>query len=192
LRKLFLDQNQLKALPPGIFKQLTRLRSLLIHANQLSELPEGVFEDLIRLKTLVIALNELSKQEIAKINATFAGRTGVTLELGDQLLGPNIDDPKEVPQGTECAICLESEGLNYKTSCGHYFHARHIAQWVRSQPKPLCPTCRQNIFTGTPRYSRTSSPQTTEPEVQERQSVDTTVMRRVRSRRGRRPARRRA
>ncbi len=72
-------------------------------------------------------------------------------------LDPMVIDPATIPKETQCAICLGDEHLNYKTSCGHYFHADELSQWITGKPVPTCPQCRQDIFSGTP--SRPASPE---------------------------------
>ncbi len=163
LRMLHLGGNQLGSLPEEI-GQLGSLKRLHLKNNQLGSLPEGIGQ-LVNLEWLYLDENNLSQREIKRVEAALP-RVDITATQQRQL-GPNID-PKDVPEGKTCAICLESEGLNYRTSCGHYFHAGELSNWLRGKKEPLCPVCRQNIFAGRP--SRSASP---------------TAMRRVRQVRGR-------
>ena len=55
---------------------------------------------------------------------------------------------RDVEEGDECAICLESfhEGDNVKLMrCHHYFHSECIDPWLINS-RALCPVCRRGIY----------------------------------------------
>ena len=55
---------------------------------------------------------------------------------------------RDVEEGDECAICLESfhEGDNVKLMrCNHYFHSECIDPWL-TKHSDLCPICKINVF----------------------------------------------
>lgn len=48
----------------------------------------------------------------------------------------------------ECNICLEKCVMSYKTSCGHYYCASCLMDWLEAEGESCsktCPNCRQNI-----------------------------------------------
>ena len=57
LRRLWLDGNRLTALPPGVFAGLGSLRELWLDGNRLTALPPGVFETLTALTDLILSGN---------------------------------------------------------------------------------------------------------------------------------------
>ena len=57
---LRLHNNQLMALPAGVFDGLTRLEELYLSGNQLTALPAGVFDGLTRLEELHLHNNQLT------------------------------------------------------------------------------------------------------------------------------------
>ncbi len=61
LNTLFLDGNQLSALPEDVFAGLGSLEELWLSSNQLSELPEDVFAGLGSLEELWLSSNQLSE-----------------------------------------------------------------------------------------------------------------------------------
>ena len=61
LKTLFLDGNQLSALPEDVFAGLGSLEELFLNHNQLSELPEDVFAGLDSLEDLFLNHNQLSE-----------------------------------------------------------------------------------------------------------------------------------
>ena len=61
LKTLFLDGNQLSALPEDVFDGLGSLEELFLNHNQLSELPEDVFDGLDSLEDLFLSNNQLSE-----------------------------------------------------------------------------------------------------------------------------------
>lgn len=55
---------------------------------------------------------------------------------------------RDVEEGDECAICLESfhEGDNVKLMrCHHYFHSECIDPWLTKHSN-LCPICKITVF----------------------------------------------
>ena len=61
LETLYLDGNQLSALPEDVFAGLGSLEELWLHQNQLSELPEDIFDGLDSLEVLWLNHNQLSE-----------------------------------------------------------------------------------------------------------------------------------
>ena len=61
LETLYLDGNQLSALPEDVFAGLGSLEELWLSSNQLSELPEDVFAGLGSLEELWLSSNQLSE-----------------------------------------------------------------------------------------------------------------------------------
>ncbi len=61
LQALWLNGNQLAALPEGIFDSLTSLQTLILSSNQLAELPDGVFDGLTSLQRLDLNNNQLAE-----------------------------------------------------------------------------------------------------------------------------------
>ncbi|MDE2677493.1 MAG: leucine-rich repeat domain-containing protein [Gemmatimonadota bacterium] len=57
LRGLYLRDNALTELPPGVFASLPRLRELELTGNGLGELPPGIFDGLANLRRLDLSLN---------------------------------------------------------------------------------------------------------------------------------------
>ncbi|CAM9121323.1 unnamed protein product, partial [Ectocarpus sp. 13 AM-2016] len=57
---LFLNDNEITALPEGIFGDLTALESLILSSNDLTTLPEGIFQNATALDYLSLHSNELT------------------------------------------------------------------------------------------------------------------------------------
>lgn len=50
----------------------------------------------------------------------------------------------EAPEGTECAICLDDAGENWRSLlCGHAFHEHCLLRWLRQARR--CPLCRMDL-----------------------------------------------
>ncbi len=67
-------------------------------------------------------------------------------------LQPNVQRATAPPDALqECVICLEKiseageEFLNYKTLCGHFFHASDLERHLRESGDIKCPLCRQDV-----------------------------------------------
>ena len=60
LTSLYLENNELSALPDGLFDKLTNLTTLNLSGNALTTLPAGLFDKLTHLTTLGIRSNALS------------------------------------------------------------------------------------------------------------------------------------
>nr|AAT70355.1 variable lymphocyte receptor [Petromyzon marinus] len=58
-QRLWLSNNQLTKLDPGVFDSLAALTFLNVGDNQLTALPEGVFDHLVNLKELNLNINQL-------------------------------------------------------------------------------------------------------------------------------------
>nr|7LA8_A Chain A, O6 variable lymphocyte receptor [Petromyzon marinus]7LA8_B Chain B, O6 variable lymphocyte receptor [Petromyzon marinus] len=58
-QRLWLSNNQLTKLDPGVFDSLTQLTTLYLSNNQLTALPAGVFDKLTQLKELGLDQNQL-------------------------------------------------------------------------------------------------------------------------------------
>lgn len=57
---------------------------------------------------------------------------------------PEIQD---IPNNTECAICLEEIKMNFVlTKCNHYFHTKCLDPWKAKSDS--CPCCRNSMTTG--------------------------------------------
>nr|3E6J_A Chain A, Variable lymphocyte receptor diversity region [Petromyzon marinus] len=61
LKELYLGSNQLGALPVGVFDSLTQLTVLDLGTNQLTVLPSAVFDRLVHLKELFMCCNKLTE-----------------------------------------------------------------------------------------------------------------------------------
>ena len=61
---LHLHGNQLtsEGLPEGVFNGMNRLQRLTLSNNQLTELPAGIFDDLIQLRRLSLNNNQLTRE----------------------------------------------------------------------------------------------------------------------------------
>lgn len=77
LRGLYLRDNALTELPPGVFASLPRLRELELTGNGLGELPPGIFEGLDSLLFLQLDNNRLDRLR----PDVFAARAVVSLRL---------------------------------------------------------------------------------------------------------------
>uniref|UniRef100_S4RIM8 LRRNT domain-containing protein n=1 Tax=Petromyzon marinus TaxID=7757 RepID=S4RIM8_PETMA len=60
LTYLTLRNNQLTALPEGVFDRLVNLQQLYLHLNRLSSIPAGMFDKLTNLKELKLYSNQLT------------------------------------------------------------------------------------------------------------------------------------
>lgn len=50
----------------------------------------------------------------------------------------------EAPEGTECAICLDDGGQDWRALlCGHAFHEHCLLRWLRQARR--CPLCRMDL-----------------------------------------------
>lgn len=50
----------------------------------------------------------------------------------------------EAPEGTECAICLDDGGQDWRALlCGHSFHEHCLLRWLRQARR--CPLCRMDL-----------------------------------------------
>nr|AAT70319.1 variable lymphocyte receptor [Petromyzon marinus]AAT70322.1 variable lymphocyte receptor [Petromyzon marinus] len=58
-QRLWLSNNQLTKLDPGVFDSLVNLQQLYLGGNQLSALPDGVFDKLTQLTNLYLHNNQL-------------------------------------------------------------------------------------------------------------------------------------
>lgn len=59
----------------------------------------------------------------------------------------SIPPPPDVPDNTECVICLEKIKTNFvQTKCNHYFHTECLAPWKAKSDS--CPCCRNSMTAG--------------------------------------------
>lgn len=76
LKSIKINDNQIKALPPALFRGLADVEILQLQNNEIAELPEKIFRDLTSLTQLVLTGNSLvtispgifSRFEGAKLN----------------------------------------------------------------------------------------------------------------------------
>jgi hypothetical protein len=68
-------------------------------------------------------------------------------EFCREIKNPINKDELEIEN--ECPICLIQMEKSVVLHCGHRFHFECIAEWhgneVKSNKKPCCPYCRENI-----------------------------------------------
>ena len=108
LEELWLNHNQLSELPEDIFDGLDNLEELWLNHNQLSELPEDVFDGLGNLKMLALYENQLG----ALPEDVFDGLESLeSLLLGDAGYGNQLSElPEDVFDGLSD---LRRLGLSY-------------------------------------------------------------------------------
>ncbi len=93
LRRLWLLDNSLEALPEDVFEGLSALTSLHLQNNGLSELPEDIFEPLGSLTTLRLESNELSElpedifEGLSGLDGLFLTLNGLSALPGDVFEG---------------------------------------------------------------------------------------------------------
>lgn len=68
LKRLDLDNNQLKTLPVDIFNGLSNLEGLSLSSNNLTDIPVGIFNDLSSLKKLFLHSNKLKTLPVGVFN----------------------------------------------------------------------------------------------------------------------------
>ncbi len=143
---------------PAEIGQLRNLEILGLGFNNLTVLPQEI-RNLTRLRKLDISGNAMVSRVLRNIKRALPRRVNfnsemqfdpaqvgtVSPEVAAISLTPNSLSWKEgEARGEACSICLD-EGVDYKSGCGHYFHAADLQEWVRKSGKFTCPICRQDI-----------------------------------------------
>nr|WLJ60638.1 variable lymphocyte receptor E VLRE0024 [Petromyzon marinus] len=115
LNALYLYKNQLKSLPPRVFDSLTKLTTLSLSTNQLQSIPKGVFDRLTNLQELTLYNNKLQSVPDGTFDCLFS--------LQDIWLQDN-------PWNCEsCDILYLSSWLRSNGQKSYYWDGRKHYQW---------------------------------------------------------------
>lgn len=166
LEELDLKANRLRDLPKD-FSQLEKLGILQLQLNWFGTLPRSI-DHLPKLWALHVAQVPLRDGEIERLEKLRPKLHVYQIDMESirhvrvlKIRAKKLQDEafltglrSNIPAGTApkketCSICLGDKGLDYMTSCGHFFHAQELNTWFKEEG-PICPVCKQNIFTDTP------------------------------------------
>nr|AAT70330.1 variable lymphocyte receptor [Petromyzon marinus] len=116
LRELHLWGNQLVSLPPGVFDRLTQLTHLGLHNNQLKSIPRGAFDSLTKLQYIYLYSNpwDCACSDILYLSRWISQHPGLVFGY------LNLDPDSARCSGTNTPVRAVTEASTSPSKCPGY------------------------------------------------------------------------